>query len=495
MQDWDLLIVGAGPTGLTLAIELARRGINFRIIDKASGPSSLSKALIIQAKTLEIFHSYDIAQEVLKESLILKGIYAHMNKKRVSIDFPSIDSRYPYGVMLPQSQTEAILRKKLAEYGVFVEYAKELHTFKQHKEKVSICLKDNELLNATYLVACDGAHSLVREELHIPFLGRDFEEVFALGDVKFKEPAASYHIEFFMDHGFLILFPLPGGYHRIIAKDIQAKEGELLTRSRLEELLEMNHCPYKIQKDEWISYFYIHSRRASRYRYGNIFLAGDAAHIHSPAGGLGMNTGIQDSFNLGFKIASVIKNELHPFILKTYEEERSLVAKQVLEVTENMTRLMMSASGILLKLRNFLFPQILRFKCVRKKLLNKLSQLSVNYRGSTLSYGKLGGNRINNQEIYIVDGNKVWIYDLLKYPRFQLLVRAKEAEKEFNLALSLKNRIMRQFHGKIEVHLFEGSLSDDLILIRPDQYIAFSSSMDDSSHLLAYLKRIFQENS
>ena len=490
MEEVDVIIVGAGPTGLVLAIELALRGITIKLVDKEPAPAVLSRALLVQARTLEIFEEYKICKELYEKAHFLKGIRLHTQKKVHDIDFVSLDSKYPYGVILPQTDTEALLRKKLETLNCHVEWNKEVISFCQDQDLVTVKFKDTSKIKAKYLIAADGAHSTLRHELNLPFEGNDYNKTFALGDVVFKNDPVTDRIELFTANNFLILFPMPKGMSRIVVDD-QYKTGDELTIKKLQEILNENHCPYVIEQSPWLSYFHIHFRKVNKYRVGRVFLAGDAAHIHSPAGGLGMNTGIQDAYNLGWKLAYVIKGLANQKLLDTYEEERMPVAKNVLKITEKITDIMVSKSHALKKIRDLFMPFLMGITCIKRKALNTMAQLEINYKLSSISKGSLGGNKIRNDEVFIVDRQKNHLFELTKSTKFVLLIHTEESQESFTKALSIKNEVLSRFSKAVDVYMVRGNLKEDIILIRPDEYIAFSGSFSKLSSLLDYLDSLF----
>jgi 3-(3-hydroxy-phenyl)propionate hydroxylase len=491
MENVSVLIVGAGPTGLSLGIELAAQGINFKIIDKALEPSTLSKALLLQAKTLELFDEWGITNSVMEQAIHLKGVIAHFGSKEHKIDFLPLKSKYPYGILLPQCDTESILRKKLESYDKKVFFDCELTGVNEKENTIEVELKSGQKISAQYLIAADGAHSSVRHYLEIAFEGTSLETPFALADVLFEKDSSCDYIELFTKKGLMILFPLPEGYQRVVVEDLDAHKDSILTKEILQKILYENGCNYSIKDTKWLSYFHINSRHVPHYRYNGVFFIGDSAHIHSPAGGLGMNTGIQDAFNLGWKLSGVLKGRLNKKILNTYEEERMPIAKEVLEKTQKLTFLMTLNNKILLKLRNFFMPKLMHLISVRKKMLNSMAQLNINYSKSSISYGRLGGYRMKDQEVELVDKTKIKLFDILKTRKFVLLIQAPKKTSKFTTLIGFKDDIVKKYGHIIEAYLVESSLKDDIILIRPDQYVAASMSNDSLNLFFQYCNENF----
>lgn len=494
MEELEVVIIGAGPTGLVLGIELARRGIKFKIFDKLPVPQNLSKALLIQARTLEIFQEYEIIDDIFKEAIALKGTRLHLGEKHLDVDFVQLESKFPYGVILPQTETETILRKKLESLNGFVEWNKEFSFLKQNNEGVEVHFKDGSIIHTKYLVAADGAHSSIRHDLNIEFEGKELESTFALGDVIFENDELKDRIEGFMISKFLILFPLPDNRYKVVIREENISKDKVLTKEELQILLKECQCPYTIKEALWLSYFHINFRIINKYRINNVFLAGDAAHIHSPAGGLGMNTGIQDAYNLGWKLAFVLRKLIDKKILDTYQEERVPVAKEVLKKTEKLTDVM-TAKGVLAFLRNHIIPFIIPFNYIKRRLLNNMAQLTINYKKGSLSKGLLGGQKINDDDLFIVGKPKNHLFELTKSTKFVLLIHTNNNQELFNKALAIKTEVLSHFSKQIDVYMVEGSIKEDLILIRPDQYVAMSCSLNNSKELICYLNELFIKNS
>jgi hypothetical protein len=325
----------------------------------------------------------------------------------------------------------------------------------------------------------------------LAFKGSSFDKTFALGDVAFDNDPLKDRIEAFLDTNFLILFPLPNKFVRVVVEDDNANKDKILTKEVLQKILIDSQCPYIIKEASWLSYFHINFRRVNKYKVGHVFLAGDAAHVHSPAGGLGMNTGIQDAYNLGWKLAFVIKNLAYEKILDTYEQERLPVAENVLNVTEKLTNVMVVRNKFLSFLRQLFLPFFKDCRSLKRVVLNHMAQLLVNYKQSPLSKGKLGGVKVDDKELFIVDKPKNHLFELTKSLKFVLLIHTKGHNDAFNKDLALKTEVLNRYSKQIDVFMVEGQLQEELILIRPDQYIALSCSLKSSNELFAYLNNLF----
>jgi 2-polyprenyl-6-methoxyphenol hydroxylase-like FAD-dependent oxidoreductase len=398
-QNVDVLIVGAGPTGLTLACELARHGVSFRIIDKTAVASDKSKALAIHARSLEVLEDMGIVDKFLTFGLKLKAVNVFADNKQIAhLALDELDSFYSFTLSLPQSDTERILMERLAELGHSVERSMEVVALTQSNDTVECKVKtasgSEELIRTRWTVGCDGAHSVVRKQLKLDFTGTKYPDLMQLGDVEIHGPLVKDELYVFnSDKGLLALFPYGGNRYRLAAvrgeEDGQSDPGDKdLPHPTLEELQELTDArslfPLQLSNQHWSTALYLHRRHVSQYKVGNCFLAGDAAHIHSPAGGQGMNTGIQDSYNLAWKLALVAKGIASDTILDSYNSERLGIALGVLKLTDFMMKVNMLKNPVAKKLRNALAPVLTAQEVIQKRARGGISELSLNYRESPI---------------------------------------------------------------------------------------------------------------
>ena len=394
-ETLPVLIVGAGPTGLTAAMELSRFGVPVRLVDKLSHFSDTSRALAVQARTMELFHQRGLADEML--ALGNKGrattIYAE-GKQLGRIDLSLIDSRFNYILLLAQSETERILREHVAHQGVSVETATELIAIGQGEgasngEAVTAILRRGdgviEELRAAFVIAADGAHSLLRHTLQLAFPGKSLEQSYALADLHADSSLSDDELSIFLaEHGLLAIFPLGNRRFRLIATEAEeprdAADPSLAKMQRLYDA--GSHIPARLRDMVWSSQFRINSRMLAQLRFGRIFFAGDAAHIHSPAGGQGMNTGIQDMINLCWKLAFVYKGSAHDKLLDTYAKERLPVIKDIVSTTERATDLLNSDSPVVHSLLQHIAPLLLNWNSTQSTSAGLLSETHANYRNS-----------------------------------------------------------------------------------------------------------------
>lgn len=377
MTDTDVLIVGAGPTGLALAAALQARDVDALVVDRLAAGANTSRAAVVNARTLEVLEELGVA-----ERLVELGIHAPRftirdgHKTLIPVDFSTLPSRYPYSLMVPQCTTERVLLDRLAELGGKVLRPKTLTRVTQDGEGVTAHLDDGETIRARYLVGSDGMHSVVREQSGIGFSGGQYGQSFALADVRLTgDVTASEVILFWAASGMTVVAPLPGGTYRIVAPVDAAPENP--SAAFVQELLDTRAFgPGRVTVTdvEWGSRFRVHHRVADSYRAGRVLLAGDAAHVHSPAGGQGMNLGIQDALALSDSLATVLATG-RDAALDDYSAARRPLAQQVIALTDRLTRLA-TLPGPLLPARNLAIGLIGRLPAVQHQLAWRLSGLA-----------------------------------------------------------------------------------------------------------------------
>ncbi len=421
-----VLIVGAGPTGMTAAMELARFGIPVRLVEKTPEPATTSRAVGVQARTLELFEQRGLTKEMLPlgNPGVAGSIYGG-GKRIFRLEFAHIDSRYGYIFFLSQAETERILREELGRAGVTIERPVEMVAFAQKESTshpgsggaVTATLRraDGSLeeVEASYLIASEGAHSTVRSTLGLQFSGKTLEENYALGDLHIEGDLADsdFHI-FSSDHGFMGLFPMGKGHFRLIASNPLSKPNKD-TEPSLEELQRIydmrSPIPARFHNLTWSSWFHINNRMVEPLRHGNLFLGGDSAHIHSPAGAQGMNTGIQDMINLGWKMASVLHGTASPALLDTYSEDRVPVIKNVLTKTEGLTGVIGAENPVFRTIFEHVAPLVVGTDLVQERSTTQMSQIGLNYRHSPLSethehHGELrAGDRVPDMMLRVMN--------------------------------------------------------------------------------------------
>ena len=397
MNVTQILIIGAGPVGLFLAAELARHGVLARVVDKSSGPSVHSKALGVQPRTLELFADCGLIDEVTRRGRRTTGMRMYgAGRQLVHVPLGELDSPYPYTLILPQNETEAILEELCRERGVIVERDVVCTSVTQNVDGVEVvlarALEDGaeeasvERVRVPWVVGCDGAHSTVREAMGIAYEGEDLGAHIAFADCPAQLDLADdeNHL-FFTADGFAILIPLPEpGMWRTICSLAHGATVSL-TRESFQALFDARlHVPVKIGEPVWATEFIVRQRKVKRYRAGRVFLAGDAAHCHSPLGGRGMNTGLQDAYNLAWKLALVIEGVGRSELLDSYQDEREPVARDLLDETSRTTRAATLTSTVPQTLRNLMLGVMTQFDGIRTRLADNASQLDITYRRSPI---------------------------------------------------------------------------------------------------------------
>jgi len=401
-----VLIVGAGPTGLTAALELARFNIPVRLIDKRAAPATTSRAIGIQARTLELMQQRGLAAEMVRLGNKASGACVYGGGKRVlRMDFSQVESRFNYVLMLSQAETERILREAIAEYGVTPEWSTTLTGIAQdppsNDSPVRAVLEQAgalQRLTASWVISAEGAHSSIRSTLDLPFQGKTFAEQYALGDLHAQTELSSSDLHIFSSaHGFMAVFPLGGDHFRLIASNMQAEPGRTSEPS-LEELQAAydarSPVPASLHDMTWSSWFRINSRMVQRLKVGRLLLGGDAAHIHSPAGAQGMNTGIQDMINLGWKLAMVMQGHAPEALLDSYEGDRLPVMRNVLDKTEGMTEIVGSENPLVRSLFNHVAPWIASTALAQASGTTQMSQVALDYRGGPLAVNRFHAGAI-----------------------------------------------------------------------------------------------------
>jgi 2-polyprenyl-6-methoxyphenol hydroxylase-like FAD-dependent oxidoreductase len=393
-----VLVVGAGPVGLTMAAELARYRIPVRIIDKAPARSDTSKALAVWSRTLELLDRAGCAETFVATGLETEAVDIISGKEVIArVTFDGIQSPFSSLLMLPQAETERLLEQHLAAFGVTVERNVELTGFIDRGDDVTADVRRSdgasERIEADWLIGCDGAHSVVRHELGFDFVGETLAANFILADVHVAglEVAETDLALFWHREGLLVFFPIAKGHYRVMS-DVGAAPHPHPTLEDVQAIVDRRGPgSVKLHDPTWLAGFGVNERTVERYRAGRVFLAGDAAHIHSPAGGQGMNTGMQDAFNLAWKLALVSQDSADESLLDSYSSERSGVAEQVLRDSGRLVRVGVAQGAIAQSLRNFVVHRILGLSSVRRAAAERLSEISVGYPDSAINVGSATG--------------------------------------------------------------------------------------------------------
>ncbi|MDB5297344.1 MAG: monooxygenase [Phycisphaerales bacterium] len=390
-----VLVVGAGPVGLTMAAELARYGVTVRVVDKAASRTDRSKALVLWSRTLELLDRCPDADGGPGSApfvhagfrVVAANIVA--GDRRVGrIDLSTVDSPYPFALMLPQSETERLLDERLGRLGVTVERAVELTAFADRGDRVEALLRHadgrDEPVTADWLVACDGTHSTVRHGLAVPFAGETLDSDWILADVHltgYPVPDTEMSIYWQRD-GACVIFPISPGRYRVLA-DMPGTGDErppTPTLAQAQAVIDRRGPGGVTAFDPiWLAGFRINGRKVAGYRHGRAFLAGDAAHVHSPAGGQGMNTGMQDAFNLAWKLAMVVNRTAGDQLLDSYSPERSAVGDDVLKAAGRLTAVATMRNPLARAVRNAVGHLLLGLRPVRRAFADAMTEVTIGY--------------------------------------------------------------------------------------------------------------------
>jgi 2-polyprenyl-6-methoxyphenol hydroxylase-like FAD-dependent oxidoreductase len=376
MNDTDVLIVGAGPSGLTLAASLVKRGVSTTVVDQQAAGANTSRAAVVNARTLEVLDDLDVSRRLVKEGVQAPRFTIRDGRRTlIPVDFSVLPTDYPYSLMVPQATTERLLLDRLTELGGSVIRPKVLASVAQDADGVTATFEDGDVIRARYVVGADGIHSTVREQSGIGFEGGAYQESFALADVRLRgEVPADEVILFWAKAGLTVVAPLPGDIFRIVAPVAEAPEEPSM--AFIQQILDergLGAGRMVVTDVIWGSRFRIHHRVADTYRSGRLLLAGDAAHVHSPAGGQGMNLGIQDAVALADALARVLGGAADS-VLDEYSAARRPIAQQVVEMTDRLTRLA-TLPRAARPVRNAAIGVAGRIPAVRRALALRLSGL------------------------------------------------------------------------------------------------------------------------
>jgi 2-polyprenyl-6-methoxyphenol hydroxylase-like FAD-dependent oxidoreductase len=405
MTRYEVLIAGAGPTGLVLALWLTHFGVRLRIVDKVAEPGTTSRALGIQARTLELYNQVGLAQKLVERGLKFTAANLWVRGRPIArVPFGDMGvglSPYPYMLIFPQDEHERLLIARLGELGVAVERPLELVAFEERGDCIVAQLKHPdgivERCEASYIAGCDGARSSVREALATGFPGGTYAHMFYVADIVGTGPVIDKELHVALDDAaFLAAFPMAGdGHARLIGtvKEDAANANKSLQWSDVSEVI-LQRLKVEIGKINWFSTYHVHHRVAANFRKGRAFLLGDAAHIHSPVGAQGLNTGLGDAVNLAWKLAAVCQQRAPARLLDTFEPERIAFADRLIATTDRAFKLVTSESArarwVRARAVPFLMPKLFSRQSIRRLMFRTLSQTSIEYRRSALSQGSAG---------------------------------------------------------------------------------------------------------
>jgi 2-polyprenyl-6-methoxyphenol hydroxylase-like FAD-dependent oxidoreductase len=502
-NETDVLIVGAGPTGLVLALWLTRLGVRVRIIDKTAEPGTTSRALVVQGRTLELYNQVGIADAVVERGR--KTIAANFwvaGKKKARAIFGEIGyglTPFPFPVIFPQDDHERLLIERLGEAGVQVERRTELLGFEEANGRVIARLKRpdgvEETCEAAYIAGCDGAHSAVREGLQIGFPGGTYNHLFYVADVEARGATMNGELHVALDKtDFLAMFPMKDeGRARLIGtvREEAGQQHEILSWDDVSKRV-IEWIRIDVERVNWFSTYRVHHRVADQFRKGRAFLLGDAAHIHSPVGGQGMNTGIGDAVNVSWKLAAVLHGRAKASLLDSYEPERIAFARRLVATTDRaftgVTSYGAIARLVRLHIVPLLVPRLLAFKRVRRFMFRTVSQTAVNYRGSSLSEGRAGT---------VHGGDRLpWVKAKLNGVGAGNFAPLASLEWQVHVYGDATAKLRTLCDGrKLPLHVFPwrremrrtGLRRNAIYLVRPDGYVALANADGSAATVASYL--------
>jgi 2-polyprenyl-6-methoxyphenol hydroxylase-like FAD-dependent oxidoreductase len=498
MKRSDVLIIGAGPTGLVLALWLTELGVKVRIVDKTAEPGTTSRALAVQARTLELYRQLDLTDAVLKHGHRVPAVNLWVNGEPATrLSFERIGSDltpYPFLHIFPQDQHERLLIERLERLGVSVGRRTELVSFTDEGERVIARLRgpegQDETCEANYIAGCDGAHSTVRDTIGTGFPGGTYRQVFYVADVEAAGPPLNGELHVDLDEAdFLGVFPLAGkGRARLIGtvRDERADRADTLKFEDISNRA-IKHLKVDVQKVNWFSTYHVHHRVAEHFRKGRAFLVGDAAHIHSPAGGQGMNTGIGDAINLAWKLAAVVRGHAPDRLLDSYEAERIGFARRLVATTDRVFSFVTAegriADIIRTRVAPVLIPTAMTFEAAREFLFRTVSQITLNYRGGPLSVGAAGHVNGGDRLPWVsIDGKDN--FEPLAAINWQVHVYGS-ASAELTAWCASHDVPLHVFSWRPE-HEATGLARDAIYLLRPDTYIALADTSSTPEALNRY---------
>lgn len=515
-SDVPVVIVGAGPTGVMLAIELARRGVEVSVLDRQPVRSSESRAIGLHARTLEVFHQLGIVEPFLDLGHRLDGFTFHTRAHGgIQVNFAGLESPYPFMLTLSQGETQRILDERLEAFGVTVQRGVQVSALRESDDAVDLRISAaggarERTVRADWVVGCDGAHSSVRRMLGLPFEGDDYTQDWLMAEVNIDWPVARHRAHVFTYTPVALpIFPMPADRWRVFVPQVpnRLRERQPPDMEEIERLAaERGPAGMKLSDPSLLATFRCYRRSTKVMRRGRVLIGGDAAHVHSPAGGQGMNTGLQDAFNLGWKLALVADGRAPEALLDSYQDERAPIAGRVLKMTHGLVRTFTIASPRKRWVRDSLLSAAAAAPGVQRGYATRMAQLSHNYRGGPLSPAPsrarrdavVPGDRLPDVSGLRLGDDTVSVLDLLRGTAHTLLVLAgrggdgaqvRDAIARFAPWDALVRTVVidQQVDPELRAHRRYGALGGRLVLVRPDGYVARVAPLTRPEVLERYL--------
>lgn len=492
----DVLVAGAGPVGLTLAAELARYGVGVRIIDKASGPTPISKSVVVWSRTLELLDRAGCGAALVAAGTQVSAATIMTATRTIDrIELGGASTPHPFALMLPQRETERLLEEHLNRLGVRVERGVEVAGFVDASGRVASTLRKadggEEKASSNWLVGCDGARSAVRHGLRMVFTGGELPNDWFVADVRLHGVRAPEEIEVYLhEDGVWARFPLNSGLHRVVANaglSVTAEDRPSPTLSEMQALLDSRGGGGITAYDpQWLAAFSVNDRKVVNYRAGRVFLAGDAAHIQSPVGGQGMNTGMQDAFNLAWKLALVCRGTCaEEPLLDSYSSERSAIGEQVLKNSSGLAAIGIPPGQAKVAIRSQIASLLFGIEPAIVAAANAIRESTVEYPGSPLNAGgpSAHGGPAEGERAPIRAGEAP--FGAGDRPKFALCADVSNATSR-NGAQVLVGIYQDFLEAEVRAPFAEGGSW----LVRPDGYVALAGGSDEWDKIAAYLDQI-----
>lgn len=493
-----VLISGAGPTGLVLALWLTKQGVDVRIVDESRGPGETSRALAVQARTLELYRQLNLAERIIDEGNKNPSISLWVGgKKTARLSFSAAGARitpYPFVLVYPQDWHERLLIEKLRELGVSVERQTELIGFEDRGDRVTARLRTHngseQSFETPYLLACDGARSLVRHQLGLGFAGGTYKQIFYVADVALSGLAPGNEVHLAIDNADFVAVLSYGknDQSRLIGtvRDERPERVETLSFDDVSHEA-IDRLGLHVTKVNWFSTYRVHHRVAEKFRRGRVFLLGDAAHVHSPAGGQGMNTGISDAINLAWKLTAVLQGRAPDSLLDSYQIERQAFARKLVATTDKIFSFVAAEGKLANVVRRHVAPLVAgvayRIEPVREFLFRLISQTRVAYHDSPLSQGRAGsvrgGSRLPWVPLPGVDN-----YESLRDIVWQVHVYGTAGPDV--RAWCARNAMPLHVFAYRKEHEAAGLARDAAYVLRPDTYVALAEPRPTAEALTRY---------
>jgi 2-polyprenyl-6-methoxyphenol hydroxylase-like FAD-dependent oxidoreductase len=473
--DHSVIVVGAGPTGLTLACELAAAGVSCTVLERRLTTSAQSRAMGLYSRTMEVL---DLRGHADALAALGRPVSRMVPARGAVVDFTELDTRFPALHVVPQSRTEEVLQRHALDLGVTIERDTEVFGLEQDGSGVTLQVRSGSREweeTAEYVVGCDGAHSAVRELAGIAFRGRTYDIAPVLADVRLRKPPPDDVLVLAGNGGVMVSVPYGDGLYRLaIARRDRPWTRDPVTLEELSELLTrslgFDPEPYE---PGWLARFKIHQRIADMYRTGRVLLAGDAAHLHSPLGGQGLNLGIQDAVNLGWKLAAEVQGWAPPELLDSYQAERRPQAERILRATDRATRLATTHSSALTAVRRAALPRLLGRPEIRRLAGEAISGLRSDYARRGGGRGPRAGRRMPDLTVQRPGAAPVRLYELMRDGRFLLLYLTADGRAA---------TVTEAWGSRVCPVRVEGTPPGldgaAAVLVRPDGYVAWADGAD-----------------